>query len=235
MAGSGPGLLPASGVSATAATRRGNGQPAAWARLAIAGAGGAGLVVSMSSRRRRSWLVSPASSALASAYPAEQEAASSSMYQKTVSPMWANASGFPLPCRACSCRLCQVTRAPMRSAACSALMLRPSVASSRPRSWNMPAAEAVSGGSAAAAAAGWVTRAANPATASWATRRTPRAAASLPGWAYSSTSRMIAAVMSSASELSAGSSQPATSPGTDRMPGQKYFRVLLHPRDVTRK
>ncbi len=70
---------------------------------------------------------------------------------------------------------------------------------------------------AAAAVADWVTRAPKPATASWATRCTARAAASSPGWAYSSTSRAIAAVMSSASEPSAGSSQAAASPET---PGQ---------------
>ena len=227
--GSGPRLLTASGVSATAATRRGSGQPAAWARLATAGRCGAWPEVSMSSRCRRSWLVSPASSALASSYPAEQEAASSSMYQKTASPMRANVSGFPWPCLASSCRRCQVTRAPTRSAARSALRLRPSVASSRPRSRNMPAADAVSAGSAAAEVTVCVTRAPKPATASWATRRTARAAASSPGWAYSSTSRMIAVVMSSASEPSAGSSQPAASPETTGHPAESTSAYFSTP------
>ena len=87
---------------------------------------------------------------------------------------------------------------------------------------------------AAAEAPGWATRAPKPATASWATRRTARAAASSPGWAYSATSRMIAAVMSSASEPSAGSSQPAASPGTAGHPAKALRRAAPRPRCYSR-
>ena len=73
------------------------------------------------------------------------------------SPSRANTSASPPPCRAFSRSRCQVTRAPTRSAVCSASRLRPAAASTRPMSWNMRVIGSVGAAGSAILAANWCT------------------------------------------------------------------------------